>query len=86
ARRFVTLSIDGDESLSTDLAIVVDGAQVGEVRSVQRTPRFGLLALAVVDEELAVDGMQVLIGDEARPATVRPRPIDDGDRARRARP
>lgn len=86
ARRFVTLSIEGDETLPADAVIVVDGAPVGEVRSVQRTPRFGLIALAVVDEALAVDGTQVLIGEGARSATVRPRPIDDGDRARRARP
>ncbi len=70
ARRFVTLSIEGDEAVPVDPVIVVDGDPVGEVRSVQRTPRFGLIALAVVDEAFAVDGTA---GADRRGAPSRPR-------------
>jgi hypothetical protein len=42
------------------------------------------LGLAVLDADLAVDGAFVQV--DGITAEVRPRPIDDEDRARRARP
>jgi glycine cleavage system aminomethyltransferase T len=77
---------EGDDVPEAPAAITLDGAVMGSLRSVERTPRFGVIALAVVDTAHAQDGISVVVGEERRPATVRPRPIDDGDRARRARP
>jgi aminomethyltransferase len=87
ARRLVTLSFEGGEVPPAHVVVTVEGgAVVGEVRSAQRTPRFGVIALAVIDTAHAAVGTRVMVGEERRPATARPRPIDDGDRARRARP
>jgi aminomethyltransferase len=90
ARRFVTLSLGGlrpdDAVPAPPQPVLHDGAEVGEIRSIERTPSFGVVALAVVAAASAVDGTAVQVGTDAIPATVRPRPIDAGDRARRARP
>jgi aminomethyltransferase len=90
ARRFVTLSLSGlgpgDPVPAPPQPVVHGGDQVGEIRSIERTPSFGVVALAVVAPASAVDGTAVQVGIDAIPATVRPRPIDAGDRARRARP
>ena len=86
ARRFVTLQLPGDDLPEHGSVVRAQDRTVGEVRSAQRTPRFGSLALAVVEVAAAVPGTVVSVGEEGVPATVRPRPIDDGDRARRARP
>ena len=86
ASRLVTLVFEGDDLPEAPAAVTLDGAVLGSLRSVERTPRFGVIALAVVETAHAQDGTSVAVGEERRPATVRPRPIDDGDRARRARP
>jgi aminomethyltransferase len=83
-RRLVTLSIDSEQLPDSHTPVTRKGSPVGEVRSVERTPRFGVIALAVLDADVAQDGMVVQV--EGRSATVGPRPIDGEDRARRARP
>ena len=80
----MTLVFDEPEELPTPGQVTLDRRVVGEVRSVERSPRFGTLGLAVLDADLAVDGAFVQV--DGITAVVRPRPIDDEDRARRARP
>jgi aminomethyltransferase len=84
-RRFVTLVLEGDEIPEPGAAVTKDGAAVGDVRSPQRTPRFGVIALSVVDAGVANEGET--LGVEGRRAVVRPVPIDDpGKRRPRAGP
>jgi aminomethyltransferase len=84
----VTISFDrladAEPVPAADRPVIGDGLEVGRTTSVQRTPRFGTIALAVVDTAWTADGTSVVV--EGEPATVRPRPIDGGDRARWARP
>ena len=80
----MTLVFEGDDLPEAPAAVTLDGAVLGSLRSVERTPRFGVIALAVVETATASDGTSVAVGGGA--ATVRPRPIDDGDRPRRTRP
>lgn len=74
-RRFTTLVVDGDDVPEAGTQVVVEGRSVGDVRSSVRTPRFGTIALAVLDAAHAFDGGAVEVGGHA--ATVRPVPIDD---------
>jgi len=79
-RRFVTLAFGGDDIPTPGAPVTKDRAVVGDVSSPQRTPRFGVIALAVVDTPVAKDGETVEV--EGRPATVRPAPIDDPQKRR----
>jgi aminomethyltransferase len=80
ARRLATLVIDGDDVPVAGTCVSKAGLDVGDVRSPFRTPRFGVIALAVLDAGLAHDGEKVEI--EGRPATVRPVPVDDPKKLR----
>jgi aminomethyltransferase len=75
SRRMVTLVIQGEEVPEAGTPVTVEGRAVGDVRSPARTPRFGAIALAVLDARCADDGGVVQV--DGRPATVRPAPIDD---------
>lgn len=79
-KRFVTLEIEGDEVPEAGVPVTEGGGPVGEVRSPVWTPRFGTIALAVLDAGHANDGRSVEV-DERR-ATVRPVPIDDPEKLR----
>ncbi len=83
-RRFVTLTFDkggGDEEVpAPGAAVFGEDGSVGAVTSATVTPRFGALALAVVDTVCAEDGLSLLV--DGRPATVRPLPIDDPNKER----
>jgi aminomethyltransferase len=80
ARRLVTLLTEGDDVPEAGARVRRDGADVGDVRSSCRTPRFGPTALAVVDTALARNGETTEVG--GRPAAVRPVPIDDPKKVR----
>jgi hypothetical protein len=56
------------------------GSDVGEVRSATVTPRFGALALAVVDASTALDGGRIAVGGSE--GLVRDVPIDDPTKLR----
>jgi aminomethyltransferase len=82
-RRFVTLVLDGDDPPEPGTRVTRSRADVGVVRSSRVTPRFGCLALSVVDVAASSDGERVVVN--GRPATVRSLPIDDPGKRRRAR-
>ena len=79
-RELMTLVFDGDRRPAALAAVTVDDRVVGEVRSVERSPRFGMLGLATMDADAALDGTFVQ-ADGCR-AIVRPRPLDAQDRPR----
>ena len=83
-RELVTLVFDDADVPPTPGQVTLDRRVVGEVSSVERSPRFGTLGLATLEADVAVDGAFVEV--DGITAVVRPRPIDDEDRARRARP
>lgn len=83
-RRFVTLAVPDAEDFAAvpDPGDVVNGnaGPVGFVTSAVTTPRFGVLALAVIDTEYAVEGTSVEVAGQQ--ATVRSLPIDDPEKSR----
>ena len=84
-RRFVTLTFEGDDdgegvAPSPGTSVREGDGLVGAVTSAFVTPRFGALALAVVDTAYAKDGTLLMVDD--RLATVRPLPIDDREKER----
>jgi aminomethyltransferase len=78
--RFKTLAIAGDEIPEHGATVVKDGGFVGEVTSADRSPRFGVLALAVLRAEVAQVGEVLEVG--GRPAVVGRLPFDAEGRAR----
>lgn len=74
-RRFVTLELGGDEVPAHATPVTSGGTVVGDVRSSERTPRFGTLALAVVDINFSEPGTELVVGDQV--GRVSPVPIDD---------
>lgn len=79
-RRLGTLEVEGDEVPEAGAPVTERGEPVGEARSPVRTPRFGTIALAVVEAGHANDGRVVEVGGGR--ATVRPVPIDDPEKLR----
>jgi glycine cleavage system T protein (aminomethyltransferase) len=79
-RRLVTLVFEGDAVPDAGADVTQDGTRIGDVRSPQRTPRFGVVALAVVDTAYALNGERVQAG--GHDATVRRVPIDDPEKRR----
>jgi aminomethyltransferase len=84
-RRFVTLTFEkagADEDVvpAPGAGVFGDDGQVGTVTSAVVTPRFGTLALAVVDTPYAGDGTPLQV--DGRSATVRPLSIDDPKKER----
>lgn len=81
ARRFKTLAFEAEVDPPAQFATVtLDGVPMGEVRSADVSPRFGTLALAILEQPAAHDGTRVEVGGHA--ATVRPLPFDAQGRAR----
>jgi len=78
-RRLVTLAFDGPSAPEHGAEVRSGDDVVGDVRSPFVTPRFGPIALAVVDRSIP-DGARVSAG--GRDATVHPAPIDDPKKVR----
>lgn len=79
-RRFVTLALEGETAPEHGAPVEVGGTTVGDVRSADTTPRFGTLALAVLDAAHATPGGRVDVGGS--PGRVHPVPIDDPEKRR----
>lgn len=73
-RRFVTLTLAGTAP-APGAAVTTSGVSVGVVRSADVTPRYGALALAVLETPFAIEGDVLEV--EGQRATVRRVPIDD---------
>lgn len=78
-RRFKTLVLDGPVP-SGGSVVTMDGVPTGTVTSAAASPRFGTLALAVLETVAAQDGTKVEI--EGRAATVQRLPLDRQGRPR----
>jgi aminomethyltransferase len=74
-RRFKTLRIEGDAAPEAGAAVTKDGAEVGTVTSPTTSPRFGPIALAILDTGVATDGEKVEAGGAV--AAVAPLSIHD---------
>ncbi|MEX0990223.1 MAG: aminomethyltransferase family protein [Actinomycetota bacterium] len=79
-RRFVTLALEGEVAPHHGAPVNVGGRIVGDVRSADVSPRFGTLALAVVETAHAAPGGRVMVGGSA--GRVHPVPIDDPEKLR----
>jgi glycine cleavage system T protein (aminomethyltransferase) len=79
-RRLVTIVFEDGEPPAAGARVMHDDADVGDVRSAVRTPRYGVLALAVIDAGLASGHEKVEV--DGRPATVEAAPIDDPQKVR----
>ena len=79
-RRFVTLALEGEMAPEHGAPVEIGGTTVGDVRSADTTPRFGALALAVVDAAHAAPGGEVDVGGFT--GRVHPLPIDDPEKLR----
>ena len=79
-QRFVTLALDGNEVPQHGAKVHDGGEEVGEVRSADSTPRFGTLALSVVDATRAAPGTKLSV--DGRAGLVHPVPIDDPEKLR----
>ena len=77
-KRLKTLSIEGDAVPEMGAAVTKDGKAVGTVTSPTSTPRFGTLALAVLDASAAADGEVLGVGAAA--AAVGPLSIYDPEK------
>jgi aminomethyltransferase len=84
-RRLLTIVFDREiDAAEEPLAVAREGVEVGEVRSIVHSPRFGTIGLAVIDRSLAGVGDRVEVPGSM--ATVAARPIDGADRARHTVP
>jgi aminomethyltransferase len=79
-RRFKTLAIEGDDVPEIEAPVTNGGRSAGMITSTDLSPRYGVLALAVLDTPVAVDGRSLKV--DGREATVRPLPMDAQGRAR----
>lgn len=80
ARRMVTLSFAGEQVPEVGAGLARKGEHVGFVRSAVLSPRFGVIALAVMDRAHIAYGGTVEVGELV--ATVGPVPIDDPHKLR----
>ena len=83
-RRFKTLRLETEELPEYGVRVTRDGEPVGTLTSPAPSPRFGPLALAILDTPLAVDGQRVDVecGDSTIPATVAPLAVYDPEKRR----
>jgi aminomethyltransferase len=83
-RRFKTLRIDGEVLPDYGAAVMFDGEQVGVLTSPARSPRFGLIGLAVLETEHAAGGtrLEVVLPDGATTASVDVLPVYDPEKLR----
>ena len=57
--RFKTLRVDGDTMLAYGATVTKGGAEVGVLTSPAISPRFGMIGLAILRSDVAVDGSTV---------------------------
>ena len=83
-RRFKTLRIDGDVLPNYGAEVLKDGQEIGVLTSPAKSPRFGLIGLAILDAEHAAEGtaVEVAIPNYTVAATVDTRPIYDPEKRR----
>jgi glycine cleavage system aminomethyltransferase T len=83
-RRLKTLRLEGDELPDYGVKVTLEGQAVGTLTSPVASPRFGLIALAILETAVAHDGQRVdveLSGGTV-PATVAPLAIYDPEKRR----
>jgi glycine cleavage system aminomethyltransferase T len=82
--RFKTLRLEGDELPEYGVEVTRDGKAVGTLTSPAVSPRFGPIALAVLDTDVARDDerVDVALGVGTQPATVAPLAIYDPEKKR----
>ncbi len=83
-RRFKTLRLETDELPDYGVGVTREGEPVGTLTSPASSPRFGPLALAILDTAVAIDGqrLEVDCGDRTIGATVAPLAIYDPEKRR----
>jgi len=83
-RRLKTLRFEGDELPDYGVEVHRGGAVVGTLTSPAASPRFGLIALAILEAAAAADGehLEVDVGGRTVPATVAPLAIYDPEKRR----
>jgi aminomethyltransferase len=83
-RRFKTLRLGGGELPEYGVGVTRDGEPVGTLTSPALSPRFGPIALAILETGIANDGEQVevALGAGTVPATVAPLAIYDPEKRR----
>ena len=83
-RRLKTLQVEGDELPESGAAVTRDGEPVGTLTSPAISPRFGSIALAILDTAVANDGewVEVAAGEATVPATVAALSIHDPHKRR----
>jgi aminomethyltransferase len=83
-RRFKTLRLEGDELPEYGVEVTRDDRTVGTLTSPAVSPRFGPIALAILDTDVARDDerVDVPIGAGTQPATVAPLAIYDPEKRR----
>ena len=83
-RRLKTLRIEGDELPDYGVEVTRDGEPVGTLTSPAVSPRFGQIALAILETRVCGDSerVEVSLGDKTAPATVAPLAIYDPEKKR----
>jgi aminomethyltransferase len=83
-RRFKTLRLEGDELPEYGVEVTRGGESVGTLTSPALSPRFGPIALAILETEIARDGqrVEVALGSGTIAATVAPLAIYDPEKKR----
>jgi folate-binding protein YgfZ len=79
-RRLMGLRIEGDRVPASGAAVILDGKEVGAVTSPVFSPRYGVLALALLHHSAWPDGTRVIIQEPASAigASVSELPFSDG--------
>jgi aminomethyltransferase len=83
-RRLKTLRLDGEELPEYGVEVTRDGEPVGTLTSPAMSPRFGVIAMAILEAGSARDGEQVdvAVGAQTMRATVAPLAIYDPEKRR----
>ena len=85
-RLLTTLRIEGDEVPEYGAAVMLDGREVGVVRSPCNSPTFdmGVIGMAAIDRDLVEHGQRVdvVLGQGTTVATVAPFPLYDTEKRR----
>ncbi len=80
--RFKTLKLEADDVPEYGSEVWLSGRQVGTLTCPTRSPRFGVIGLAVLDSDTAAEGTRLEVGDDRVPATVAPLAIYDPEKKR----
>ncbi len=83
-RRFKTLVVEGETLPEYGAAVTSDGEPAGVLTSPTRSPRFGLIGMAILDDAHSANGtrLQVAVGDGTAGAAVQVLPIYDPEKKR----